>query len=86
MAKGGEGSGRQDFGSWARAIWGVPLLSPEGFAERAGLHRKCICGVERGAHNISLYDIGSLADSSADFSIRKVQLGFRTTFGSRKRA
>src|SRR5688572_1309153 len=51
----------QRFGRMVRKLRKSLGHSQEDLAERAGLHRTYVCGVERGARNLSLKSIEKLA-------------------------
>lgn len=52
---------RSEFGRRVRELRVAQGLSQEELAERAGLHRNYIGGVERGERNVALLNIGRLA-------------------------
>jgi transcriptional regulator with XRE-family HTH domain len=51
------------FGHAVRALRVGKELSQEALAERAGLHRTYVGGIERGERNVSLVNIGVLAEA-----------------------
>lgn len=64
MRHGEEAAGRlAAFGDAVRAARGREGLSQELLADRAGLHRTYVGGVERGERNLSLLNIWALADA-----------------------
>ena len=62
------------FGRAIRELRTSEGLSQEALAERAGLHRTYIGGIERGERNVSLVNIGLLADA-LDVSLAALMRG-----------
>jgi transcriptional regulator with XRE-family HTH domain len=54
---------RLAFGARIRELRQEQGLSQEGLAERAGLHRNYVGGVERGERNVGLDNIHSIAEA-----------------------
>ncbi|MCF2944920.1 helix-turn-helix domain-containing protein [Paenibacillus tarimensis] len=54
---------QKEFGSRVKELRSKIGLSQEILAYQAGLDRTYICGVERGQRNISLENIGKIADA-----------------------
>ena len=54
---------RTSFGSRVRELRLARQLSQEELAERAGLHRNYVGGVERGERNIALVNIHRIAEA-----------------------
>lgn len=53
----------RDFGQAVRSVRKAGDLSQEALAEKAGLHRTYVGGIERGERNVSLVNIVALAEA-----------------------